>query len=122
MFGSFETGDPPGGWGVRRTNFSHSNLFRISYFGASPGLEDFLLLVIKELTCAPDTIPYTNQSQISMDFGNFEARSNTHSIVDTEQFVFNMERGEKISNGTNLLFFLHAPCSMRFVSVLTLMV
>ena len=28
-----ETGAPPAGWGVRRTNFGNSNLFRISIFG-----------------------------------------------------------------------------------------
>ena len=43
---------------------------RISYFGASlSGPEDFLLPLKKELTSAPDTIAYTNQSHISMDFG-----------------------------------------------------
>jgi hypothetical protein len=44
VFWSFETGGPPAGWGVRRTNFGNSNMFRISIFGFR--ISDILFLVL----------------------------------------------------------------------------
>ena len=73
-------------------------------------------------------IAYTNQSHISMDFGSYEAQSNTHSAVNIEQCVLGMGHGAELKKTkrtfsvTYLFFMLLTSCSMRFVSVRTLMV